>query len=114
MSILLTATLQRKQDAAYQTFLDYPNGACLPGIIIPQEVYHAQPLSRSQQRPSIPFILHGRPGIRLADVLDSNRSDILGLEGAQMTPELTSNASLRITLRISVSYQSQTHVSGSP
>ena len=102
---LLTELSQKKQDAAFQTFLDYPNGVRLPGIVIPQEVYQAQPLSGSQQRPSIPFVVHGRPGIRLADVLDSNRSHISGLQGAQMTPELTNNASLRITLRISVSQQ---------
>ena len=81
----------------YHTFLTIEN-ASLPGIVVPQEVYRTGAVG---EYPSIIFSdpAKGHIGVRLQDLVGG---DGTRLDNAEFAPNLTSNGSARISIRIVV------------
>ena len=87
----------QNQTPGYHTFVDYDprEYAKVSGIIVPQTIYQAP--KAYVRKPSVRFVVHGKPGIRLEDALHGQLS---GLHGGTQVPDLT--GANRISCRVLV------------
>ena len=102
------------QQPFFHTFLDYPHGYPVPGVIVPQQIFApppAQVIPAGQQFPVVRFAVNGRPGISLVQARTANNipgltqidNNMLVSGDADTVPALTNNAAFRISVRILVS-----------